>query len=380
MDPLRRSRTVRHMKKVLLLVCALGVLAVPASAGRLPVLASHDWWPVFSPNGKLVAFTNVNGQGRVFTLEIADAATHRVTRLAEARFQLLPSWSPDSTKIAYQSGGRVWTVGVDGAGRREVHAGGAPTWSSGGTLAYVLDGTLRVGTEALATQVIGQPAWSPDGRALAFARSDGVHVVGPDGAERKVAASTHEPRSLAWSPDGARIAFADGSSVFVADADGSSQAQRVTGPFADLGPLSWSPAGDALAYTVRGGVELTTFDGAPHSSRLVAGAAVGTSFAPTDPHGDVLAYSGPNPPCTGHDAIRLFDDSVLAGSCEIDGTSAADVIEGTPRAGDIIVARSGNDVIHANDGHSDRIDCGVGRDVVWADRSDRLTHCELVRR
>jgi hypothetical protein len=56
------------------------------------------------------------------------------------------------------------------------------------------------------------------------------------------------------------------------------------------------------------------------------------------------------------------------------------VIEGTPRAADIIVAGAGNDVIHANDGHSDRIDCGVGRDVVWADRSDRLTHCELVRR
>jgi WD40 repeat protein len=378
-DPLLRSRTVRRMR-ILLLVCVLGVLAVPASAGRLPVLASHDWWPVFSPNGKLVAFTNVNGQGRVFTLEVADAATHSVTRLAQASFQLLPCWSPDSAKIAYQSGGRVWTVGVDGAGRREVHAGGAPAWSPRGTLAYVLGGTLRAGTEALATHVIGQPAWSPDGRALAFARTDGVHVVNLGGAEHKIAASAQEPRSLAWSPDGAHIAFADGSSVFVAFADGSSQVQRVAGPFADLGPLSWAPAGDALAYTVRGGVELTTFDGAPHSSRLVAGAAVGTSFAPTDPHGDVLAYSGPNPRCVGHDAIRLFDDSVLAGSCEIDGTPAADVIEGTPREGDIIVAGAGNDLIHANDGHSDRIDCGPGRDVVWADRIDRLAHCELVHR
>ncbi|HMF04528.1 MAG TPA: hypothetical protein VKH17_06920 [Acidimicrobiia bacterium] len=368
------------MKKILLLVCALGVLAVPATAGRLPVLASHDWWPVFSPNGKLVAFTNVNGQGRVFTLEVADAATHRVTRLAQAPFQLLPSWSPDSTKIAYQAHGRVWTVGVDGAGRREVHAGGAPAWSSSGMLAYVLDGTLRAGSEALATQVIGQPVWSPDGRALAFARSDGVHVVTLDGAARKIATSVREPRSLAWSPDGARIAFADTSSVFVAAADGSGRPQLVAGPFADLGPLSWSPAGDALAYTIRGGVELTTFDGAPHSSRLVAGAAVGASFAPTDPHGDVLAYSGPNPRCAGHDAIRIFDDSVLAGTCEIDGTPAADVIEGTPREGDVIVAGAGNDFIHANDGHSDRIDCGPGRDVVWADRGDRLTHCELVHR
>ena len=368
------------MKTFPLLVCALGLLALPASAARLPVLASHDWWPVFSPNGKRVAFTNVNGQGRVFTLEVADAATHRVTTLAHGSYQLLPSWSPDSTRLAYQSGGRVWTIGVDGAGRREVHPGGAPAWSSTGTLAYVAGGTLRAGAQVLATQVIGRPAWSPDGGALAFARSDGIHVVPLDGAEQKVASSVQEPRSVAWSPDGARIAFADDASVFVVAANGSSAPQRVAGPFADLGPLSWAPAGDALAYTVRGGVELTILDGAPRSSRLVAGAAVGTSFAPTDPHGNVLAYAGPDPRCVGHDAIRLFDDAVLAGSCAIDGTAAADVIEGTPGAGDVIVAEAGNDSVHAKDGHRDRVDCGPGRDVVWADSSDRLTRCEIVHR
>ena len=368
------------MKTTLLLACAFGLLALPASAARLPVLASHDWWPVFSPNGRWVAFTNVNGQGRVFALEVADVATHRVTKLAQGSSQLLPSWSPDSTRIAYQSGGRVWTIGVDGTGRREVHAGGAPAWSSTGTLAYVVTGTLRAGTQSLATQVMGQPAWSPDGREIAFARSDGIHVVTLDGAERKVASSVQEPRSVAWSPDGARIAFADDASVFVVAADGGSAPLRVAGPFADLGPLSWAPASDALAYTVRGGVELTLLDGAASSSRLVAGAAVGTSFAPTDPHGNVLAYAGPNARCGGHDAIRLFDEAVLAGSCEIDGTPGADVIEGTPRGGDVIVAGSGNDIVHAHDGHADRVDCGPGRDVVWADRGDRLARCEIVHR
>src|SRR4051795_3295917 len=205
--------------KRLLLVGALLLVAVPASAARLPVLASHDWWPVYSPNGKWIAFTNVNGQGRAFTLQVASATTHRVTKLAQSRSQLLPSWSPDSTEIAYQSGGSVWTVGVDGTGRRRLHAGPppawgrgwavgvdgpgrrrlhaglAPAWSATGTIAYVLGGALRVGTETVASELIGQPAWSPDGRELAFARSGGVNVVSLDGQERNLATTAREPRS-----------------------------------------------------------------------------------------------------------------------------------------------------------------------------------------
>jgi WD40-like Beta Propeller Repeat len=374
------------MRKLLVLSLLL-VCALPASAARLPILASHDWWPVFSPSSKWIAFTNVNGQGRVFTLEVANVATHRVTKLAQAGSQLLPSWSPDSTRLAYQSAGRVWTIAVDGTSRRQVHAGGAPAWSSQGAIAYVQSGTLRVQSrtpraapQTLATDVIGGPSWSPDGSAVAFARSDGIHVVSLGGAERSVAASVLEPRSVAWSPDGRSIAYADAASVYVAAADGSGTPQRVAGPFSDLGPLSWAPPSDALAYTVRGGVELTILDGGPHSSRLVAGAAVGTSFAPASAHGDVLAYSGPDPRCVGHDAIRLVGEAVVAGSCAIDGTPLADVIQGTSREGDVILAGAGNDAVHAGDGHTDRIDCGAGRDTVWADKTDRLTGCEIVHR
>jgi hypothetical protein len=94
-----------------------------------------------------------------------------------------------------------------------------------------------------------------------------------------------------------------------------------------------------------------------------------------------LLASGERVTCPEHVAIAGYlagRHKILTGSCLVTGTPGADVIEGTPSWGDVILAGAGNDLIHTNDGHTDRIDCGPGRDTVWADRSDRLTHCEIV--
>jgi hypothetical protein len=56
------------------------------------------------------------------------------------------------------------------------------------------------------------------------------------------------------------------------------------------------------------------------------------------------------------------------------------VIYGTGHGGDVISAGAGADRVHARNGKRDTISCGPGRDVVWADRSDRLTGCEVVYR
>ena len=69
-----------------------------------------------------------------------------------------------------------------------------------------------------------------------------------------------------------------------------------------------------------------------------------------------------------------------AGACTVTGTPGADAIEGTAGFGDVILAGGGSDEVHANDGHTDRVDCGPGHDIVWADRTDRLLHCEIVHR
>jgi hypothetical protein len=108
---------------------------------------------------------------------------------------------------------------------------------------------------------------------------------------------------------------------------------------------------------------------------------VGTSFAHL---GDLLAFSGSHPGCTGHASIRVYEDNThipsLTGGCGIAGTSGPDVIYGTTEGGDQIAAGGGNDVIHANNRHKDTVNCGPGRDTVFADRTDRLVGCEVIHR
>jgi hypothetical protein len=63
----------------------------------------------------------------------------------------------------------------------------------------------------------------------------------------------------------------------------------------------------------------------------------------------------------------------------VSGGAGADVLSGGPGA-DVVDAGPGNDAINTVDGRRDSVNCGRGRDRVRADRSDRLTGCELVVR
>lgn len=368
--------------KRLLVLAAVFLSAIPAAAGRLPVLASSDWWPVYSPDAQWVAFTRVDGQGRQFELDVAPAGGGRVRQLARASSQLLPAWSPDSGTLAYQAAGGIYEIARSGADRRFLGVGGLPDWSPDGrSIAYVRDGELRIASQVLATQVISAPDWSPQGNELAFARSNGIYVVSLDGNERLVAATIGEPSAPVWSYDGTKIAYTAANFVQVVAADGASSPSSVAGPYASVSLPSWAPTGDAIVYTADGHLAVTWLSTPPRTdagSLLAVGR--GASFSPGDLNGYLVAFSGPLPKCPGHSGIQIGGGPVLSGTCTIAGTPHADVIQGTPLWGDVILGGRGNDRIHANDGHTDRVDCGPGRDTVWADRSDRLTGCEIVHR
>jgi Tol biopolymer transport system component len=107
-----------------------------------------------------------------------------------------------------------------------------------------------------------QPAWSPDGRRIAFVRLIGdrgrpdLFVATAEGKGRTRLTRTPVPeRDPAWSPDGTKIAYAARTSptgpfrIFVINPDGTGRVQLTTQTRgrADRSP-TWSPDGSRIAF------------------------------------------------------------------------------------------------------------------------------------
>jgi Tol biopolymer transport system component len=103
------------------------------------------------------------------------------------------------------------------------------------------------------------PAWSPDGRRLAFERGAGTKadlwVIGVDGRGlRRLTRNPGVELGPSWSPDGSKIAFsrrtADIASIVVASADGGGERRLTRGAMDELSP-AWSPDGSKIAFSGR---------------------------------------------------------------------------------------------------------------------------------
>jgi TolB protein len=123
-------------------------------------------------------------------------------------------------------------------------------------------------------QTDSEPAWSPDGRTIAFARTRAggptLFLVNPQGSRLR---RLTRGRSPTWSPDGKRLAFILGRNIYVIASDGSGRRRVVAG----LRPalygqtfVRWSPDGSKLLYSSGADAWVTDTDGM-HRTRLVHG-------------------------------------------------------------------------------------------------------------
>jgi Tol biopolymer transport system component len=168
--------------------------------------------PAVSPDGTQVAF---DLYGVLWLIPLGGGPARRLT---EAQLEIAqPDWFPDGRALAFQSyrdgGFHLWTVGVDGQGLRQLTSGPfddrEPRVSPAGKRSAFRGGRYGVHILDLASGDIAavdagpgevcEPAWSPDGLALAVAADKARILVVPlgGGAPRLVAQASPATERLA---------------------------------------------------------------------------------------------------------------------------------------------------------------------------------------
>lgn len=267
-----------------------------------------------------------------------------------------PAWSAANNRIAFAGGdssvatGGIWLVSMTGAGLTQ----------------------LTTGNDS-------EPAWSPDGKEIAFVRGDNLALVPSNGGT--VSVLPVKATSPAWSPDGRTIVVATvapNPDIYAVDPSTASLRRLTTNPAADVTP-TFTPDGSSIVFASErgrgkdsGSLWIMNADGS-RERRLVAApktraangrrcSVVGTAAA------DVL--------------VGLARADVLCGFAwrdKLTGGAGPDVLDGGPGP-DVLDGGAGDDLILARDGRKDVVRGGPGFDRARVDRADTVSGVERLLR
>ncbi|MEW6716207.1 MAG: S9 family peptidase [Chloroflexota bacterium] len=256
----------------------------PTRVSRGP---GNKFGPRYTPDGRHLAYTLDFDGSENFHILVCDLVTGKNTDLTpDVKYAQHPylAWSPDGQQIAFVSNETgsfcAQVMNADGSDRHLVLDTGMPVWSV---------------------------HWSPDSQRLAVlgetqGQDFGVFIVPVQGSEayqithRGVPLNAHNP---AWSPDGRRLAF--NSDIYGYHQVGfyeigSGQVSWVTSGEGEKTQPVWSPDGRRLAYVHNQGVDswlsVCEIDGTPRTYQVEPGVHYLPKFTPD---GQYLVFLFDNP-------------------------------------------------------------------------------------
>ncbi len=363
-----------------------------------------DWNPAWSHDGTRIVFMRrgTDNQFNIWTMNADGTAKKQLT--TEGGYSV-PSWSvpvsgaPDG-KILFKGGGKdLWTMNPDGSGKALIDYN-CPTESGG-----------------VCDNAVGNPTFSPDGNQIAAEYFGDIFVIPSEGGTTRVILpgpdSKYPGQELdpAWSPDGKKIAFEHNNNVpgsqfaiYTANADGSSDKPTQLTSTGAASP-DWQPipvctmrvnaanepligttgkdvlCGDSRNNTINGagGNDIVLAQGG--NDRLTG--ALGNDTLNGGPGADTALYSGTTAVkanLTTEFATGVGLD-VLLGIENLSGSSANDRLTGSAVANalvggggaDSMFGVGGNDALNSRDGvnGNDTLNGGPGTDTKTTDATEK---------
>jgi Tol biopolymer transport system component len=277
---------------------ANGISVVAAAGGRARRLTRglNDGLPAWAPDGRSIAFVRSNDSGSVQALDVVPAGGGRLRRIFSGEIGRDLQWSR-SGLLLFEANNSIYVARVrDRAVTRLRRRGDWPAFSpdgrrvafTGGSSLFVMNangsGVRRVRAES-GREFNQGPVWSPDGKTLVYStsltKSDfEIFVARADGSSlRQLTHNSVNDWMPAWSPARRKIAFVRGSSIWLMAADGTGQRKLFTGA-----QPSWSPTDSQLAFTEAGAVKIRSLSGGPATT-------VAQGFSPAwSPTGEEIAF------------------------------------------------------------------------------------------
>jgi Tol biopolymer transport system component/imidazolonepropionase-like amidohydrolase len=198
---------------------------------QLTHLTTQPQGAAWSPDGKKIAFFNVDGMWRVAEMSVLDVASGTVTKIHDSLPQPgAPTWSPDSARVAFanvapmstrfrEGTNQVMTIEVASSTNRDnwrptvamlsidSRGGCGPAWSPDGSkMAAIVEGVLKVWPVAPSGEPLGPPrqvtsesahapSWAGDSRHILYQSLDKLRLVDIESGESRTI-----PLDLKWTP------------------------------------------------------------------------------------------------------------------------------------------------------------------------------------